>query len=132
FWPPAGRRGPRLALRLSHPVQVNAHIPPPASQGLAVHHDEHDVLVLQVYGRKRWDVHDPDETSGYRLIMAELAPGDSLYIPQRFPPPPRPAAPASVHLTGGVVPTTWMDVLRREVFSVVEEALSDEPLPAGY
>jgi bifunctional lysine-specific demethylase and histidyl-hydroxylase NO66 len=132
FWPPLTRFGRDLELALTHPVQVNAYITPPASQGLGVHHDEHDVFVLQVYGRKRWDVHDPDGKPEDRLIVAELAPGDCLYIPQRFPHAARTAATASVHLTVGVVPTTWADVLRRAVMSVVEDALSGEPLPAGF
>jgi uncharacterized RmlC-like cupin family protein len=132
FWPPLARLSRDLELALTHPVQVNAYITPPASQGLGVHHDEHDVFVLQVHGRKRWDVHDPDGDPGDRLIVAELAPGDCLYIPQRFPHAARTAATASVHLTVGVVPTTWGDVLRRAVSSAVEDALSGEPLPAGY
>jgi len=132
FWPPLTRFGRDLELALTHPVQVNAYITPPASQGLGVHHDEHDVFVLQVYGRKRWDVHDPEGRPEDRLIVAELAPGDCLYIPQRFPHAARTAATASVHLTVGVVPTTWADAMRREVISAVEDALSDEPLPAGY
>ena len=132
FWPPLSRLGRDLELALTHPVQVNAYITPPASQGLSMHHDEHDVFVLQVYGRKRWDVHDPDGRPENRLIVAELAPGDCLYIPQRFPHAARTADTASVHLTVGVVPTTWADVLRREVMSVVEDALSGDPLPAGF
>ena len=132
FWPPLSRFGRDLELALTHPVQVNAYITPPASQGLGVHRDEHDVFVLQVYGRKRWDVHDPDGRAEERLIVAELAPGDCLYIPQRFPHAARTAATASVHLTVGVVPTTWADAMRREVISVVEDALSGEPLPAGF
>jgi bifunctional lysine-specific demethylase and histidyl-hydroxylase NO66 len=132
FWPPLTRLSRDLELALTHPVQVNAYITPPASRGLGVHHDEHDVFVLQVYGCKRWDVHDPDETSGDRLIVAELTPGDCLYIPQRFPHAAWTARTASVHLTVGVVPTTWADVLRREVTSAVEDALSGEPLPAGF
>jgi bifunctional lysine-specific demethylase and histidyl-hydroxylase NO66 len=132
FWPPLARFGRDLELALTHPVQVNAYVTPPASQGLGVHHDDHDVFVLQVYGRKQWDVHDPDGKPEDRLVVAELAPGDSLYIPQRFPHAARTAETASVHLTVGVVPTTWGDVLRRAVLSVVEDALSDEPLPAGF
>lgn len=132
FWPPLTRFGRDLELALTHPVQVNAYITPPASQGLGVHHDEHDVFVLQVYGRKQWDVHDPDGDPEHRLIVAELAPGDSLYIPRRFPHAARTTATVSVHLTVGVVPTTWGDVLRREVISAVEDALSGEPLPAGF
>jgi lysine-specific demethylase/histidyl-hydroxylase NO66 len=132
FWPPLHRLGRDLELALTHPVQVNAYITPPASQGLGVHHDEHDVFVLQVYGHKRWEVHDPDGKPGERLIEAELTPGDCLYIPQRFPHAAWTAATASVHLTVGVVPTTWRDAMRREVVSAVEDALSGEPLPAGY
>ena len=132
FWPPLTRFGRDLELALTHPVQVNAYVTPPASQGLGVHHDDHDVFVLQVYGRKRWEVHDPDGRPEDRLIVAELAPGDCLYMPQRFPHAARTAATASVHLTVGVVPTTWADALRREVVSAVEDALSDEPLPAGF
>jgi lysine-specific demethylase/histidyl-hydroxylase NO66 len=132
FWPPLTRLARDLEFALTHPVQVNAYITPPASRGLGVHHDEHDVFVLQVYGRKRWDVHDPDGKPEDRLIVAELAPGDCLYIPQRFPHAAWTAATASVHLTVGVVPATWADVLRRDVTAVVEDALSGEPLPAGY
>jgi bifunctional lysine-specific demethylase and histidyl-hydroxylase NO66 len=131
-WPPLTRLGRDLELALTHPVQVNAYITPPTSRGLGVHHDEHDVFVLQVYGCKRWDVHDPDGGPADRLIAAELAPGDCLYVPQRFPHAAWTAETASVHLTVGVVPTTWADMLRRAVTSVVEDALSGEPLPAGF
>jgi bifunctional lysine-specific demethylase and histidyl-hydroxylase NO66 len=132
FWPPLGRLGRDLELALTHPVQVNAYITPPASQGLGIHHDEHDVFVLQVHGHKRWDVHDPDGAPDDRLVQAELAPGDCLYIPQRFPHAAWTAKTASVHLTVGVVPTTWADVLRPAVTAAVEDALSGEPLPTGF
>jgi len=132
FWPPLTRLARDLEGALTHPVQVNAYVTPPAARGLGTHRDEHDVFVLQVYGRKQWDVHDPDGRTEDPLIAAELAPGDCLYIPQRFPHAAWTAETASVHLTVGVVPTTWADVLRRAVASVLEETLSGEPLPAGY
>jgi lysine-specific demethylase/histidyl-hydroxylase NO66 len=132
FWPPLTRLARDLEGALTHPVQVNAYVTPPAARGLGAHRDEHDVFVLQVHGRKQWDVHDPDGRTEAPLIAAELAPGDSLYIPQRFPHAAWTAETASVHLTVGVVPTTWADVLRRAVTAVLEDALSGEPLPAGY
>jgi bifunctional lysine-specific demethylase and histidyl-hydroxylase NO66 len=132
FWPPLVRLARDLELALTHPVQVNAYVTPPAARGLGVHHDTHDVFVLQVHGRKRWEVHGPDGGPGDRLVAAELAPGDCLYVPQRFPHAAWTAAAASVHLTVGVVPVTWADVLGRAVTSVVEEALSGEPLPVGF
>jgi bifunctional lysine-specific demethylase and histidyl-hydroxylase NO66 len=132
FWPPLVRLSRDLELALTHPVQVNAYVTPPASRGLGVHHDEHDVFVLQVHGRKRWDVYDPAGGPEDRLIVAELAPGDCLYLPQRFPHAAWTAATASVHLTVGVVPVTWAEVVRRAVGPAVEDALSGEPLPAGF
>jgi bifunctional lysine-specific demethylase and histidyl-hydroxylase NO66 len=113
-------------------VQVNAYVTPPASRGLGVHRDTHDVFVLQVHGRKQWDVLDPDGGPGDRLVAAELAPGDCLYIPQRFPHAAWTAATASVHLTVGVVPTTWADAVGGAVTAAVEDALSGEPLPVGF
>ena len=132
FWAPLTRLARDLEGALTHPVQVNAYVTPPAARGLGAHRDEHDVFVLQVHGRKQWDVHDPDGRTEAPLIAAELAPGDCLYIPQRFPHAAWTAETASVHLTVGVVPTTWADVLRRAVTAVLEDALSGEPLPAGY
>jgi bifunctional lysine-specific demethylase and histidyl-hydroxylase NO66 len=132
FWPPLARLGRDLELALTHPVQVNAYITPPDSRGLGVHHDEHDVFVLQVHGCKRWDVYDPAGGPEDRLIVAELAPGDCLYVPQRFPHAAWTAETASVHLTVGVVPVTWAEVVRRAVAAVVEDAVPGEPLPAGF
>jgi bifunctional lysine-specific demethylase and histidyl-hydroxylase NO66 len=132
FWPPLARLGRDLELALTHPVQVNAYVTPPASRGLGVHHDTHDVFVLQVHGRKRWDAHAPGGEAGPPLLEAELAPGDCLYLPQHFPHAAWTAATASVHLTVGVVPATWADALGPAVTAVVLDALSPAPLPAGY
>jgi bifunctional lysine-specific demethylase and histidyl-hydroxylase NO66 len=132
FWPPLARLSRDLELALTHPVQVNAYVTPPAARGLGVHHDTHDVFVLQVHGRKRWDVQDPGANPARLVVEAELAPGDCLYIPQRFPHAAWTAATASVHLTVGVVAVTWADVVRRAVTAAAEDALSREPLPVGY
>ena len=132
FWPPLVRLARDLELALTHPIQVNAYVTPPASRGLGVHHDTHDVFVLQVHGRKRWDVHAPGGEPGRPLLEAELAPGDCLYLPQRFPHAAWTAATASVHLTVGVVPVTWADALGPAVAAAVRDALSPAPLPAGF
>ena len=49
----------RLEQVLEHPVQANAYFTPRDSQGLAVHHDTHDVFVLQLAGTKAWTIHEP-------------------------------------------------------------------------
>jgi hypothetical protein len=79
-----------------HGVQANIYLTPPDAQGFRVHFDTHDVLVLQVSGRKAWRVwdaipfpaptrHTPwannaaPEGEPHALVMA---PGDVLYVPR--------------------------------------------------
>ncbi|MPZ89159.1 MAG: cupin, partial [Nitriliruptorales bacterium] len=134
FWAPLTRFCRDLELALTHPVQVNVYVTPPAARGLGVHHDGHDVFVLQVHGRKQWDVYGTGDQGGQgrRLIATELAPGDVLYIPRAFPHAARTTATASVHLTVGMVTTTWRDALRRSVDRVLDDPAYAEPLPMGY
>ncbi|MBX7185202.1 MAG: cupin domain-containing protein [Vicinamibacteria bacterium] len=46
-----------LSLELSHPVRANLYITPPNRQGLDPHVDDHDVLVVQMSGRKGWKIY---------------------------------------------------------------------------
>jgi len=50
----------RLSDELSHRVSANLYVAPPQSRGLDRHQDGHDVLILQVEGRKRWKVWSND------------------------------------------------------------------------
>lgn len=137
YWPALTRLGRELELALTHPIQVNAYITPPAARGLGVHHDEHDVFVLHVYGRKLWEVFEPAEpgapakATGAKLIDAELTPGDALYIPRQFPHAARTATSASAHLTVGVLTVKWVELLREAVGQALDGAFTD-PLPVGF
>jgi hypothetical protein len=53
WWEPIARFCRALERDLGHATQTNAYYTPRGSQGLPVHHDTHDVFVLQVAGRKR-------------------------------------------------------------------------------
>jgi hypothetical protein len=129
LWPPVVRFCGELAAELGHPTQCNAYITPGGNaQGFAYHHDTHDVFVLQIAGRKRWQVHTPVVTlptsrqsragselvpEGQRpLIDTELQPGDALYLPRGYVHAAQTTDSASVHLTIGVLAITWYDVLR--------------------
>jgi ribosomal protein L16 Arg81 hydroxylase len=50
----------RLSDEVSHRVSVNLYVTPPRSQGLDRHQDGHDVLILQLEGRKRWRIWPSD------------------------------------------------------------------------
>ena len=146
YWLPLTRLCRQLELFLTLPTQVNAYLTPPAAQGLAVHHDTHDVFVLQVHGHKHWQVWDPVIANpladqklpadapppGEPLVDAELAPGDCLYVPRGFRHAARTGRDASLHLTVGVLAFTWNEVLREVVEQATAEPQFRESLPAGF
>ncbi len=128
-WPPLVRFGSSLAAELGHPVQINAYITPPDSQGFASHYDTHDVFVLQVAGSKRWTIHAPviddplpSQTWEQRtpavaaraaepaLIDTLLTPGDALYLPRGFLHSAVAQGEVSIHLTVGMHPLTGYDL----------------------
>jgi hypothetical protein len=111
---------------LGHPVQANAYYTPRGSQGFAVHHDTHDVLVLQVAGEKRWLLHDPLlelplKHQRYSSALGEhgeptddlvLGPGDTLYLPRGWLHEAATSDSDSLHLTIGIGAYTWFDAAR--------------------
>jgi lysine-specific demethylase/histidyl-hydroxylase NO66 len=147
-WAPLTAFCRSLELFFTHPAQVNAYLTPPASRGLGVHHDTHDVFVLQVHGRKLWQVWDAAvpfplahqkklppgaESPGEApLVEAELAPGDCLYVPRGFRHAARTAGTASLHLTVGMLTYNWNELLRQVVELATEEAWFREGLPVGF
>ena len=114
-----------LEALLGHPVQANAYYTPRAAQGLPVHHDTHDVLVLQVAGEKRWLVYDPvlelplkDQRysaelgePGPAVLDLTLGAGDTLYLPRGWLHEALTSDYDSLHLTLGINAYTARDAL---------------------
>jgi hypothetical protein len=133
-WTPLARYCRSLEAFLGHPVQANAYYTPARSQGLPVHHDTHDVLVLQVAGSKRWLVYDPVfelplKHQRYEPEMGEPGPvvmdvvlraGDTLYLPRGWLHEALTSDEDSLHLTIGVSVVTWLDAFR-ELLAEVED-----------
>src|SRR5690242_16234098 len=99
LWPALIDFAVDLRRDLGTPVQINAYLTPPESQGFATHYDTHAVFALQVAGRKHWRVHRPVVTNPIErqawgghtdevaptaaaepVIDAVLMPGDALYL----------------------------------------------------
>jgi ribosomal protein L16 Arg81 hydroxylase len=133
-WTPVARYCRLLEAFLGHPVQANAYYTPARSQGLPVHYDTHDVLVLQVAGSKRWLVYDPVfelplKHQRYKPEMGEPGPvvmdvvlraGDTLYLPRGWLHEALTSDEDSLHLTIGVSVVTWLDAFR-ELLAEVED-----------
>lgn len=82
-----------VQLNLQHPgVSISCFVTPPDAELLGAHHDETDVLTLQLTGRKRWRLFHmvspeaggghPPEALGVPQHEFVLAPGDVLYHPR--------------------------------------------------
>lgn len=127
-WPPLGAFCRDLAVELGHQTQTNVYVTPPGAQGFKPHHDTHDVLVLQVDGAKHWTIHPPvvelplrsqpssllgpDPVGGRPAeIDVVLQPGDALYLPRGWLHSAQTTDQRSIHLTVGLLATTWADVL---------------------
>jgi len=107
---------------ISHPVQANAYLTPPAAAGLAEHADLHDVLALQLHGSKRWWVEGLGDVT--------IRPGDVMYVPRGIRHRAATSAATSLHLTIGIIRVTRRQVIER-LLSDGPETL-DAPLPIGY
>jgi bifunctional lysine-specific demethylase and histidyl-hydroxylase NO66 len=124
-WPPLMAFATQLAEDLGYPVQVNAYITPPQSQGFSAHYDVHDVFVLQIAGEKRWFIHEPvleaplrsqpwndratavaEAATGNPVIDTVLRAGDALYLPRGYLHSAKALGGVSAHLTVGVHPVT--------------------------
>ncbi len=111
-----------LQCELGHPVQANAYLTPADASGLAPHADEHDVIVLQLHGSKRWSIDGTDEF--------DLGSGDSMYIPAGVRHQACTTDTASLHLTLGIIRVTYRQVLERMLAQ--GPASLDRPLPVGF
>jgi bifunctional lysine-specific demethylase and histidyl-hydroxylase NO66 len=145
-WPPVATLCRELELDLTHPVQANAYVTPATSQGFAVHHDTHDVFVIQTQGHKEWRVYPPVvELAGKEqpwsrdlgdlgrpVLEAELSPGDCLYIPRGFPHDAVAREEVSIHVTVGILAYTWVDLWRHLLRGLTDEVRFREALPVGF
>jgi hypothetical protein len=140
--PPLRRFAHELSAELGHPVRINAFVTPPHSQGVDLHYDIEDVLVLQITGSKGWELRDQpftaplprhawflstdrrrDELRAASEPLAELVlrEGDSLYFRRGTFHSPRTRDELSIHLTIAVPPVTRHDLLAELVRRAVDD-----------
>ncbi|MFC9245189.1 JmjC domain-containing protein [Streptomyces sp. NPDC057136] len=123
--PPIGTAAEGLERFLGTSVQVNAYASWTEREGFGLHWDDHDVVVVQVHGSKRWrlygstrqaptfrDVESPQRPEGDPVADIVLAPGDVLYLPRGWwHAVTADQGTESLHLTFGLVSHTGADLL---------------------
>jgi Cupin superfamily protein len=141
--PPLARFCRGLEKLFLHAVQCNVYLTPASAQGFRVHYDTHDVVVLQVEGRKQWRLwpdqplpHPTRKTPWQRDIAPEGEPveftlraGDALYLPRGVLHDARTqeADGHSLHLTIGLMEPCWAEALRNalEMMEATDPALRE-------
>jgi ribosomal protein L16 Arg81 hydroxylase len=105
-------------------VQVNCYISFGAKVGFATHWDDHDVLAVQVHGRKHWRVFGPTRPAPLRRDVAMPEPptgdpvkdfvltdGEVLHVPRGWWHDASAMEGPSLHLTFGVGAVTGVDLV---------------------
>jgi hypothetical protein len=128
-------------------AQTNIYLTPPDSQGFKPHWDTHDVYVIQVEGTKRWRIYDggretpmADQKFDVKVdqpgeVEAEFTmhPGEVLYIPRGIMHAAVTTDDISLHITLGVMPYTWSDLLVDSVSEIVERSAEwRQNVPFGF
>lgn len=145
-WEPLGLLCQTLSGVLSARCHANVYLTPAGERGLNAHYDTHDVFVAQVYGSKHWRLWDGgrrlalrsqpsrrDDEPGELMAEFDLRPGDLLYLPRGTVHQAVSNDTASLHLTVGVQPVVWADLIRKAVDRAVEgDVRYREALPMGF
>ncbi len=117
-------------------VQCNMYLTPRNAQGFATHYDNHDVLIVQCEGRKRWRLYDmpkPLPMRGERFNREEtragalsttfvMEPGDVLYVPRGLMHDAvNEGDDVSLHITVGFHAVRWTEVLLEAVAAAASD-----------
>ncbi|MEO8300169.1 MAG: cupin domain-containing protein [Rhizomicrobium sp.] len=114
-----------LSKELGYGFQTNLYLTPPNGKGFTPHWDNHDVFVLQVVGSKHWKVENerrllpekeavtPEEDRAFKgeVTSFTLEQGDMVYIPRGFLHAAECGSESSLHITAGIYPSEWCDLL---------------------
>jgi ribosomal protein L16 Arg81 hydroxylase len=101
---------------------VNLYASWRSQNGLDLHWDAHEVIVLQLHGRKRWQIFGPTQDypldagappkpTGAAMWDGLLNAGDVLYLPRGWWHVAHPVNEPSMHLTFGIAPMHGLNLL---------------------
>jgi hypothetical protein len=145
-WVPLNSLCIRLEEALEYSVHANAYITPGEAAGFTPHYDTHEVLVLQIAGKKRWLIDEPplklphnsqsfkaaNYTPGPRRMEIELQAGDALYLPRGYVHSTTTSECHSAHITIGINVLTWADLVLEFVPSCLDNEEYRRALPIGF
>ncbi len=148
FWGPINEFVQNIRQTLNHNVKANAYLTPANHKALSPHFDTHDVIVLQISGKKHWNFYDDTnfktpllnsfqpvfqegQLSGKKEVTVKA--GDLMYIPRGLPHEAYTTDESSLHLTIGVYPTQYVDLFSKAIQSLSQKEIDfRKALPIGF
>ena len=119
---------------------VNLYSSWKSQKGFDLHWDAHEVVVLQLYGRKRWQIFAPTQDypldrdaapkpTGEPVWEGMLEDGDLLYLPRGWWHVAYPVNEPSLHLTFGVAPLHGLNFIAWAMGKLRGNAFLRQDLP---
>src|SRR5262249_52544260 len=116
------------------------------TQSVGLHGDNHDTVILQLEGAKRWGIWPPTYEKPLRDTpvklrreelgepeIVEIKAGDLFSVPRGYPHEPFTAGVSSLHVTLGLFPENWYSLMQTAVRIATERDVRfREALPIGY
>jgi hypothetical protein len=133
--PPLRRTCGELTGELRYSVQANIYITPPGTQGFARHRDGHDVLILQISGRKTWLLYpEPanDTEPANDALELEMRPGDFLFVPAGLGHEAKCAEYGSIHVTVRLLPIYGHHLIESLAEAAADNPLFRQPVPREF
>ncbi|GAA3522333.1 hypothetical protein GCM10022393_41090 [Aquimarina addita] len=147
YWKPIQRLCQSLQKEFNFRTLGELFLTPKNQKALSPHYDAHDVFVVQLQGTKHWTLYDEEyqtplvdsfqpvfdrnQLKNKREIM--LKAGDVLFIPRGVPHEAMTMDESSLHLSIGVHPFQWVDLLMISLSQVAQNDVEfRQPLPLGY
>ena len=107
----------------------NVFVTPSQAQCFDAHYDEHDLMIVQISGRKSWKIYESfvplplkpqngkqvDFSHLKQLYEFDVEPGDLIYIPRGFVHEVKTTSSTSTHITLGISSITWTDLLVKHI-----------------
>lgn len=147
FWKPLKSLCQNISSSLNHSTVANMYLTPANQKALLPHYDTHDVYVVQVHGKKHWKIYDADYqtplVNSFQPVFQReqlknmreitLNAGDLMYIPRGIPHEAVTSDESSLHLTIGVYPTQWVDLLVKSLYQLAHtNSKLRQSLPLGF
>lgn len=128
-----------LELLAGRKCQANFYLGPPSAQAFSLHEDAHDLFVVQILGEKHWHLDqtpwEKDHGLAKKYSEVVLRAGDILYVPKGTPHRVHTESEMSGHLSIGILPNTWRDLLletTRALLEAHENRDWDDELPLDW